>query len=205
MLQFDIAKLFFPPNEWQVGGVVGGLVLFALGLYLWRYAPDERLGENADLIRPTGRLLAIAGVSVSLIALTTAHNLPRTFNSNPGPGSDWHILFGTLGMLLGVLGIWLYSFAPRTVYRHDDYRTMLAENVGQCLMYVGFLLAFFAFCRIVDLPFFSMRLWLYLTLLTGLGLAAYLAYYMLRVYPKRVANIARLARIRELQGHHASA
>ena len=64
-------------------------------------------------------------------------------------------------------------------------------NVGQGMMYIGMIAFFLCFFRIFDMPFFSMRLWLYLDIATGIGLLGYLIYYVYRIYPERMRFVER--------------
>ncbi|GIW10915.1 MAG: hypothetical protein KatS3mg061_1972 [Dehalococcoidia bacterium] len=53
--------------------------------------------------------------------------------------------------------------------------------------------------RLLDVGFFSMRLWLLLDAMLALVLLGYLVWYLRTVYPKRIAVIERQRRNREFQ------
>lgn len=123
-------------------------------------------------------------------------DVERWFNSNPGPGSMWHVIIGVAGLIVFFVGWYFYLFLSRR-FREERYRHSIVMNVGQGMMYIGFITFCLCFFRIFDMPFFSMRLWLYLTLAVGLGLLIFFIYHMVRVYPEKMRLIARQSASRE--------
>jgi hypothetical protein len=120
-------------------------------------------------------------------------NIGRWFDTQPGPGSTWHVILGALFAIGIVVGTYLYQFYANQQLRNDRYRASLARNVGQGLLWVCIFGLIVVFFRLLDVGFFGMRLWLYLDLLIGIGLAVYLGYYMFKIYPVRLAAIQRAA------------
>jgi hypothetical protein len=91
-----------------------------------------------------------------------------------------------LGLVL-VAAAFAWIAAPRYFAEHRFRQrqvTRLATIVFSFAA-VGLLLLLFRWGQV---PFFSKRLWLYLWLLSALGTAIYVGYYLKKVYPRRLAT-----------------
>jgi hypothetical protein len=106
------------------------------------------------------------------------------------PGAEfsykWHVL--TLAVIL-ILG----AAAFKTIYRKkvankDFVFKKIFKKVPGRMIYLGILLIFFILVRIENIPYFSMRIWMILTLLGVVISAVYYLYKYFKVYPKELEN-----------------
>ncbi|MCL6649490.1 MAG: hypothetical protein K6U89_14280 [Chloroflexi bacterium] len=126
-------------------------------------------------------------------------DVARWLNPQPGPPSSWYTILGAVFLVAIVVGLYLQWFAPRIFFPDDRYRGQLARNIGQGILWVAGIGLTVVVFRLLDVGFFSMRLWLLLDAMLALVLLGYLVWYLRTVYPKRIAVIERQRRNREFQ------
>jgi len=106
------------------------------------------------------------------------------------PGAEfsyrWHVLILATVLILG-------AAAFKTIYRKkvankDVVFKKIFKKVSGRMIYLGILLAFFVLVRIENIPYFSMRIWMVLTILGVIASAVYYSYKYFKVYPKELEN-----------------
>lgn len=153
---------------------------------------------------------------------TTAQNTPVPLSTATPPGTlrlnplDWNFLtspasaepsLGALGpfawvfavamlLLLGVSGYFYY------VKRNEWKRTnpvlrRAANRFAPAGMWTGALGILFAIFRVVALPFFNLRFWLYLFIVAVIALAAWIIYWYRDSYPSEIAKFEKTQRARQ--------
>lgn len=111
------------------------------------------------------------------------------FKTDPGPAADWYVYLGALlGLILLGVTAWYFGYA-RMRLRPHVYKFKLARRMTEATAWVTVIGILLIACRLAGLPYLSMRVWLYLDLLVGLGLLIYLGYIMLFRYRKAVAEV----------------
>lgn len=129
----------------------------------------------------------------TLITLFSAEHL---FDPNPGPPS---VYYGIVGFFFAVIfGATLSTYLR---YRQHPWGPpTLVKKVSRALvvgMILGGIGVILVIARFFTIPFLSMRIILYLWIITTLGLLGYAIYYVRRVYPtKKVAYQQAYARSR---------
>lgn len=105
-------------------------------------------------------------------------------------------LFGLMVALLGVSGYFFAAKRPR--WKRENTVLYRAANkwspMGLWLAIVGLLLILF---RIVGLDFFNLRFWLYLWMLTLIGVAAWFFMWYRTSYPKEMEKFRKTQRARQ--------
>lgn len=101
--------------------------------------------------------------------------------------------------IIAAIALILGSFAFKVIYKkrldnRDFVFKKMFRKVGSRLIYFAITLLFLVLVRYERIPYFSMRLWMYLLLLAFLGIVAFYAYKYLKVYPKELENF-------EARGH----
>lgn len=109
------------------------------------------------------------------------------FDINPGYPSDWYSILAALFGLILIAAQGLYLWWARPAFARDPYRLRLARRVALTAGSVSSVAILLIAARYLTIPFLSMRFLLILTILVGLGLLAYFAFYMVRVFPTRSA------------------
>jgi len=106
------------------------------------------------------------------------------------PGAEfnyrWWVLATAIVLILGAAGF--KAIYRRKVANKDFVFKKMFKKIPGRMIYLGILLIFFVLVRIENIPYFSMRIWLILTILGVVISAVYYLYKYLKVYPKELEN-----------------
>ncbi len=106
------------------------------------------------------------------------------------PGAEfnykWEVLIAAVILILGAAGF--KAVHRRKVANKDFVFKKMFKKVPGRMIYLGMLLIFFVLVRTENIPYFSMRIWLFLTILGVIVAAVYYLYKYLKVYPKELEN-----------------
>lgn len=93
-------------------------------------------------------------------------------------------------LMLGLIGGGIYGYRvlrPRFKNTNTVWYKAVAR-FAQPAIWIGVIGLLFLLARLVELDFFNMRLWFYLTLVAALGLAGWFFYWYRDSYPKEIAK-----------------
>ncbi len=113
------------------------------------------------------------------------------FDLNPGPPSDWYAIVAAIFAVVLLVAQGLYHFWAKSAFAQNAYLLRLARIVVMLAGAVSSVAILLVIARYLTLPFLSMRFLLLLTILVGIGLAAYFVYYMVKIFPMKTAMLAR--------------
>lgn len=106
------------------------------------------------------------------------------------PGAEfnykWWILAVAVVLILGAAGF--KAIYRRKVANKDFVFKKMFKKIPGRTIYLSMLLIFFVLVRIENIPYFSMRIWLILTVLGIVASAVYYLYKYIKVYPKELEN-----------------
>lgn len=106
------------------------------------------------------------------------------------PGAEfsykWEVLIAAVILILGAAGF--KAVYRRKIADKDFVFKKMFRKVSGRMIYLGILLIFFVLVRTENIPYFSMRIWLFLTILGVVASAVYYLYKYLKVYPKELEN-----------------
>lgn len=153
---------------------------------------------------------------------TTAQSTPVPLSTATPPGSlrlnplDWNFLtspasiepsLGALGpfawafvvFMLALLGIsgYFYYIKRNEWKRTNPVLRRAANRFAPPGMWIGGLGILFAIFRVVALPFFNLRFWLYLFIIAVIALAAWIIYWYRDSYPGEMAKFQKTQRARQ--------
>lgn len=109
-------------------------------------------------------------------------SLFRWFQLRPGPPPEGYWALAGL-YALGLVASAAYFVSVRQRFGDHAYRIAIARRVG---ISSGILCVFgliFVTLRFLEVPYLSLRLWVYTITLGAFGLGLFLAYYFVRKYP----------------------
>jgi hypothetical protein len=106
------------------------------------------------------------------------------------PGAEfnykWEVLIAAAILILGAAGF--KAIHRKKIANKDFVFKKMFKKVPGRMTYLGILLIFFVLVRTENIPYFSMRIWLILTVLGIIAAAIYYLYKFLKVYPKELEN-----------------
>ena len=117
-----------------------------------------------------------------------------------GPFSMAYLVLFTLGLIASIM---VYNDAARRVFRNGLQRRFAQRLSGYAMIIFGMGLFFFAIRWLQINPFtFGARIWLYLSLVSVVGLAVAVVLYLSRDYPRELAEYeSRKTRQHYLKSH----
>lgn len=124
----------------------------------------------------------------AMVDLKKLVDVGRWFNSFPGPPGPLYLVLVVFFILWTALSIYLFAFR-RKVFAQRPAMKGMATRFGWYAIWIGVLGLLLLGVRYAAIPYFDMRIFLYLTILAALGFAGFLLYYGRVQYPKRVAEI----------------
>lgn len=106
------------------------------------------------------------------------------------PGAEFNYKWHTLGLaVILILGAAVFKTIYRKKVANKDFVfKKIFKKVPGRMIYLGILLIFFVLVRIENIPYFSMRIWLFLTILGVIAATVYYLYEYFKVYPKELEN-----------------
>ena len=113
-------------------------------------------------------------------------NPARLLANHPPSTHPFYVTLGVFFVLLLVGSLVAYALAPRLLRRHV-IRVRYFRYLMTALAIVGGLGAFWVLCRMVGAPLFAYPLWLWVTLLSLVGVLGYALYYWRRRYPAKLS------------------
>ncbi len=102
------------------------------------------------------------------------------FNTNPGQSFKYYIPMIALGVILILFGV-IFSFLYKSKKKTDFAFKRLFKGVGRTSVLMGLLFLTLTAVRYETIPYFSMRIWVYLSLL----LLLYLIYRYIKIFKTR--------------------
>lgn len=109
------------------------------------------------------------------------------FRSIPNTDFNYYIPLSILVILL-IVGSLVFSFVYRKKKKTDFVFKKLFKDLSKRLIIIAVLLVFYALVRYENLPYFSMRIWLYIII----GVLLFFAYKYIKtykfIYPKEKIN-----------------
>lgn len=108
------------------------------------------------------------------------------FDGNPGPASAWYWLLAALFTVVAVAGLVLYWYIRPRQHAGHTLHNRMAEVAGIASVSWALWGLFLLLVRFLGIGLLSARLLMYLTLLGGVGMAAYVGYYRYKLYPARL-------------------
>ena len=118
-------------------------------------------------------------------------NPSHWMDGDPGAPSAWYWLLVVLFAALSVAGGVTYSYLRTGRFAGHGLHSRMAEVAGMAMASLGLWGLFLMLMRFLGIGLLSARILVYLTLLAGLGMAAYAIYFWLRRYPARLAAYVR--------------
>lgn len=119
--------------------------------------------------------------------------LITTFLSNTvkaAPGTEfgyYYVMIALIAVLF--LGSFAFKYLLKYKIKHGDFVFKhIFKRVPAKMVYFSIGLLFLTLVRYENIPYFAMRLWMYLTLLGLVITIAYYLYKLLKVYPKELSN-----------------
>ena len=165
---------------------------------------------------------ATVSATQAATSTTTAQNTPVPLSTATPPGSlrlnplDWNFLtspasiepsLGALGpfawafvvFMLALLGVsgYFYYIKRNEWKRTNPVLRRAANRFAPPGMWIGGLGILFAIFRVVALPFFNLRFWLYLFIIAVIALAAWIIYWYRDSYPGEMAKFQKTQRARQ--------
>ncbi|MBI2909421.1 MAG: hypothetical protein HYX92_17385 [Chloroflexi bacterium] len=124
-------------------------------------------------------------------------DLSHWFDADPGFPSGYYLVLAAIYVAILAASVYGYLVYTRKTFSEHRFKKRVAEGVSLWAGAVAIVaLALFAL-RFAQVPYGSTRILVYLTLLTSVGLAGFLVFYMKRLYPGRLeAYEARLLKAR---------
>lgn len=123
-----------------------------------------------------------------MLDLKKLFDLGRWFDAFPGPPGTWYLV-ALVGFIIWTIGsIVLYLFRGRIFAGNPALKGMVTRFWSYAFT-IGLLGLFFVAVRYASIPYFDMRVFLYLTILLAVGFVGFIVYYLKARYPKRVAEL----------------
>jgi len=108
---------------------------------------------------------------------------------SPGQAFAYYYIVLSLIVVLFVGSFVFKKFHTKKTKDKDFAFKRLFRKVPAKMIYFGIALTFLLAVRYENIPYFAMRLWLYLTALLLLAAIVYYAYKYFKVYPKELQNL----------------
>jgi amino acid permease len=110
------------------------------------------------------------------------------FNPFPEPPSPIYLVAVVVFVLWLGASIAIYVFR-RQLFAGNGARIGMATRFGPYSITIGAIGIFFLGMRYAEVPYVSIRFLLYATILVAIGYLVFLAYYVWRRYPLRLAEV----------------
>lgn len=111
----------------------------------------------------------------------------RWFSPFPGPPGPLYLVLGLFFVVLVVGSILLYVFRAR-IFAQKPVLKGMVTRFGWYPFWIGVTGLLLLAARYGQVPYFDMRILLYLTVLAALGFIGFIVYYLRARYPRRVAE-----------------
>lgn len=112
----------------------------------------------------------------------------RWFAAFPEPPGPLYLVLVAFFVVWTIVAMVLYLFRGRIFARQPALKGM-ATRFGWYAVSIGWIGLFFLAVRYAQIPYFDMRIFLFLTILLALFFVGFVIYYLRVRYPKRVAEI----------------
>ncbi|MFC1615580.1 hypothetical protein ACFL21_00420 [Patescibacteria group bacterium] len=129
---------------------------------------------------------------------TIKYIIKYVLTKNPGSEFNYYLEIGILSAILISGGI-IFGMIYKRRKKHDFAFKKLFKRVSKFAVYLGLAYGILLLIRYEQIPYFSMRLWLFITSI----LLAWFIFRFLRifitVYPKEKANINRNKKVKKVE------